>query len=51
MFSWVCDLVARDYSCEPSSTRALNLQSFCFAAYVRCSITDVRETNSFRSVH
>jgi len=39
VFSWLCNLVAWDYSCKASSTRALNLLSFCFAKNVWCSIT------------
>ena len=48
VFPWVCSLVALDYSCEASSTRAPNLRSFCFVEYVRCSITHVWVTNSIR---
>jgi hypothetical protein len=51
VFPWVCNLVARDYSCEASSTRALNILSFCFAECVRCSITHVLVAKSFRAIH
>ena len=51
VFLWVCIRVARNYSCEASSTRALNLLSFCFTEYVTCCITHVQVANSFWAVH